>query len=99
MRALIFSLLLLLSIDTPADIFKYVAANGQIYLTNKPTVGVDYRLVVHMRPRTYQSDLKHLSKNKSKFGELIEKAATKHQIEARLLNPPITPAPYRPLAL
>lgn len=74
------------STSSPADIFRYVAPDGQIHLTNRPTGGVDYRLVVHMRPRSYHNDLKHLSVNKSKYGDLIARAAEKHQVEARLLH-------------
>ena len=86
MKAFFLGLLLLLSTTARADIFKYVAPDGQIHLTKRPTPGLDYRLVVHMRPRTYHNDLKHLSVNKTKYTELIARAATKHQIEEKLIH-------------
>jgi soluble lytic murein transglycosylase-like protein len=100
MKILFFGLSLLLSTSIQADIFKYVSPDGQIHLTNRPTPGLDYRLVVHMRPRTYQSDLKHLSTNKTKYNDLIARAAARHQMEPRLLHAVIqTESAYNPSAV
>ena len=100
MKQLSFALLLLLIFgDAPADIFKYVAPDGQIHLTNIPNKALDYRLVVRMRPRTYARDVKLMSSNKPKFSELIAKAAAKHQIDPKLLHAVIqAESAYNPYA-
>lgn len=79
-------LLMLMCFDTTADIFKYVSPDGQIHLTNVPSKGLDYKLVVRMKPRTYKHDLKFMSGNKQKYHELIAKAAEKHQMDVKLLH-------------
>lgn len=80
--------LLLLSISSgaSADIYKYVAPDGRVYYTDQPQKGFDFRLIIRTRPRTYNHDLKYLSANKSKFNDLIAKAAAKHQVDPKLLH-------------
>lgn len=86
MKTRLLVLLSLFSAGAAADIYKYVSPRGQVYLTNKPTGGIDYRLVVHMRPRTYREDLKHLGVNKTRYNDLIAEAAMRHQVEEKLLH-------------
>ncbi|OAI23037.1 MULTISPECIES: lytic transglycosylase domain-containing protein [Methylomonas] len=69
-----------------ADIYKYVAPDGRVYYTDEPKKGFDYRLIIRTRPKTYNHDLKYLSANKSKFNDLIAKAAAKHQMDPKLLH-------------
>lgn len=87
MRLFIMSLLLLTSsAEVAADIFKYVAPDGRIYYTDEPKKGFDYRLIIRTRPKTYTRDLKFMSGNKLKYNDLILKAATKHQVDPKLLH-------------
>lgn len=79
-------LLVLMSVDTWADIFKYVSPDGRIYYTDEPKKGFDYRLIIRTRPRTYARDVKFMSGNKLKYSEMIAKAAAKHQMDPRLLH-------------
>ena len=69
-----------------ADIYKYVAPDGRVYYTDEPKKGFSYRLIIRTRPKTYSRDLKYLSANKSKFNDLIAKAAAKHQMDPKLLH-------------
>jgi soluble lytic murein transglycosylase-like protein len=83
-----------------ADIFKYVAPDGHIYYTDEPKKGFDYRLIIRTRPRTYTRDLKYMSGNKSKYNELIAKAAARHQIDPKLLHAVIqAESAYNPSAV
>ncbi len=75
-----------MSVDTWADIFKYVSPDGRIYYTDEPKKGFDYRLIIRTRPRTYARDVKFMSGNKLKYSEMIAKAAAKHQMDPRLLH-------------
>ena len=79
-------LLLLISVDLPADIFKYVAPDGRIYYSDEPQKGFDYKLIIRTRPRTYTKDLKFMSGNKLKYNDMIFKAAVKHQMDPKLLH-------------
>ncbi|ANE54892.1 MULTISPECIES: lytic transglycosylase domain-containing protein [Methylomonas] len=72
--------------DSGADIYKYVAPDGRVYYTDEPKKGLDYRLIIRTRPRTYQRDLKFMSGNRLKFNDLIAKAAAKHQMDPKLLH-------------
>lgn len=80
------ALLLLLS-STPvlADIYKLVQGD-RVYYTDQPPKGVGYRLIIRTRPKTYNYDMKFMSGNKQKFGDMIAKAAAKHQMDPKLLH-------------
>jgi len=69
-----------------ADIFKYVDPNGHVYYTDNAAAGSGYRLIIRTRPKTYAKDLKSMSGNKLKYGELIAKAAERHQVDPKLLH-------------
>jgi soluble lytic murein transglycosylase-like protein len=69
-----------------ADIFKYVDPNGHVYYTDNAAAGSEYRLIIRTRPKTYAKDLKSMSGNKLKYGELIAKAAERHQVDPKLLH-------------
>jgi soluble lytic murein transglycosylase-like protein len=90
----------LLSGAAEADIFKYTAPDGAVYYTDQPKKGFDYRLIIHTRPKTYMHDLKFMPRNKSKYADLINKAADKHKVDARLLHAVIqAESAYNPLAV
>ena len=103
MKPLIIIGLLTLANSVNADIYKFVASNGKITLTNLanqlPKTG-NYQIVVRSRPVTYQQDLQHLSTNKQKYADLIAKAAAKHQINPKLLHAVIqAESAYNPHAI
>ncbi len=79
-------LLLLTSAPVLADIYKFVSPEGRVYYTDEPKKGFDYRLIIRTRPKTYNHDMKFMSGNKQKFGDMIAKAAAKHQMDPKLLH-------------
>ncbi|MBS3965599.1 MAG: lytic transglycosylase domain-containing protein [Methylomonas sp.] len=86
MKLLQFSMMFFLVLPAGADIYKYVAPDGRTYYTDAPTKGVNYRLIIRTQPKTYKHDLKHLSANKARFNDLIAQAATRHQLDPKLLH-------------
>jgi soluble lytic murein transglycosylase-like protein len=95
-----FLLLLNISVNAVADIFKYVAPDGRVFYTDRPKKGLDYRLFIHSQPKTYAQDLKFLPVNKSKYADLINKAAERHHVDAKLLHAVIqTESAYNPHAV
>ena len=87
MKHLPVSLMLLAAPATvAADIFKFVDETGRVYYTDAPKKGIDYRLIIRTRPKTYAKDLKFMTGNKLKFNELVARAASKHQIDPKLLH-------------
>ena len=85
-RVLATLLLWIAALPVVADIYKFVAPDGRVYYTDEPKKGFNYRLIIRTRPKTYSHDIKYLSANKSKFNDLIAKAAAKHQMDPRLLH-------------
>lgn len=77
---------LLTCLPVNADIFKYVDPDGHIYYTDKPTKGLDFRLIIRTQPKTYARDLKYMAGNKLKYNDLILKAAERHQLDPKLLH-------------
>lgn len=75
-----------LSASASADVYKYVAPDGRVYYTDEPKKGYDYRLIIRTRPTTYHHDLKFMSGNKSKFNDMIARAAMRHQMDPKLLH-------------
>ena len=85
-RVLATLLLWIAALPVVADIYKFVAPDGRVYYTDEPKKGFNYRLIIRTRPKTYSHDIKYLSANKSKFNDLIAKAAAKHQMDPKLLH-------------
>lgn len=79
-------LLLFISFNTKADIFKYIDAKGGVHITNKAVNGHNYQVLVRSRPETYKHDLNYLAGNKLRYSQLITEAAERHQIDERLLH-------------
>jgi soluble lytic murein transglycosylase-like protein len=92
-----------LSCVAQADIYKYQQPNGAIVITNqKPRQDIQYKTLVHSRPRpaTYQQDLKHAATHKHQFNLLIEEAAYRHNLDAKLLHAVIqAESAYNPNAI
>ena len=74
------------SANVMADIYKYVDENGLTFYTDRPKNHSEYKLIIRSQPVTYKADLKHASKNKSKYKDLIAKAAVKHDLDEKLLH-------------
>lgn len=84
-RASMLLLLLLSSAQVSADIYKLVVGD-RVYYTDQPAKGQGYRLIIRTRPKTYNHDMKFMAGNKLKFGDMIAKAAAKHQMDPKLLH-------------
>jgi len=78
--------LLAFSSFTYADIFKRVAPDGRVYYTDAPIKGLSYKLIIRTPPKTYKRDLKFMATNKTKYNDLVAKAAAKHQMDPKLLH-------------
>ena len=86
MRLIKIALLSLIYSNATADIYKQVSPNGLVTYTNRPHLGPGFRLLFRTPPRSYPEDLKSLPQNKQKYSDLISKAASKHQLDAKLLH-------------
>lgn len=83
--SLVWCFLGLVSAPVSADIYKLVQGD-RVYYTDQPPKGQGYRLIIRTRPKTYNYDMKFMSGNKQKFGDMIAKAAAKHQMDPKLLH-------------
>lgn len=72
--------------NASADLYKYVAPNGQIQITNVPQKGLNYKILVRSPPKTYQRDLQFMPQNRPKYKDLISSAAERYQIDENLLH-------------
>jgi len=78
--------LLLLSFYAHADVYKRTGSDGRIYYTDEPKKGFKYKRIIRTRPKSYSVAYKNLAKNKKKYAPLITKAATKYQLDPKLLH-------------
>lgn len=86
MRTLLFLALgLLVTGNVNADIYKYTAPDGRVFYTDTPE-HKHYRRIIRSKPKSYAKAFKSYKKNKQRYSELITKAATKHDIDERLLH-------------
>lgn len=69
-----------------ADVYKYVARDGSVFYTDDPPRGYHYKRIIRTKPRTYAKALKAIKKNKLKYSPLIAEAASKYNIDAKLLH-------------
>ena len=83
--ALALSLYLVTTSVTFADIYKYTAPDGRVYYTDQPEHRY-YKRIIRTRPHGYAKAFTHLKQNKAKYSELIAEAASKHQIDEKLLH-------------
>lgn len=82
---LIFISLLSSATTVVADVYKYTAANGNVYYTDEPT-HKKYKLIIRSKPKGYASAFKYLEKNKKKYTPIITAAAKKHGLDPRLVH-------------
>jgi soluble lytic murein transglycosylase-like protein len=92
MRIVFILLTLLLSNEVMADIYKFTDNDGRVYYTDEPRHSLYKRIIktktfnysnlnnFHAKVRTYTSA------NKKKFDELIEQAAYRHNVDAKLVH-------------
>ena len=81
-----FLLIILFSTQVSADVYKRVGADGHIYYTDTPIKGLKYKRIIRTKPKGYGKAYKSLAKNKKKYSPLIAKAASKYQLDAKLLH-------------
>ncbi len=101
-RSGVYLFMMLISVPAWADVYKYTAPDGSVYYTDEPKKGFSYKLIIRSRPkpRNYAKALKFLQKNKQKYSPLIAKAASKYQIDEKLLHAVIqTESAYDPHAV
>lgn len=79
-------LIVLFSAQVNADVYKRVGADGHVYYTDEPIKGFKYKRIIRTKPKGYAKSYKSLAKNKKKFSPLIAKAASKYQVDAKLLH-------------
>ena len=68
-----------------ADVYKYTAPDGGVYYTDQPP-HKKYKLIIRSKPKGYKASFKHLQKNKKKYTPIIEQAASKHNIDPKLVH-------------
>ena len=85
-RVCVFLLVSLVSVSAFADVYKYTAPDGGVYYTDEPQKGLKYKLIIRSKPRNYAKAVKYIKKNKLKYSPLIAKAASKYQIDEKLLH-------------
>ncbi len=76
---------LLFSNGVLADIYKFTDTDGRVYYTDKPT-NSSYKRIIRTRAMHYAAALPYMGKNKQKFADLINEAANRHQVDARLVH-------------
>ena len=78
--------LMVLSSNAWADVYKRVAADGRVYYTDAPIKGLKYKRIIRTPPKGYAGAFKNLAKNKKKYTPIIAKAAAKYKIDEKLLH-------------
>lgn len=79
-------IMLFISFPVLADVYKYTAADGSIYYTDEPEKGLKYKRIIRTKPKNYTKSIKYLKKNKQKYSPLIAEAASKYNMDAKLLH-------------
>ncbi len=85
MRATVILTTLLISNAALADIYKFIDNDGRIYYTDKPKNSL-YKRIIRTRALHYESALPFMGLNKKRFADLINEAANRHQVDARLVH-------------
>lgn len=85
-----------------ADVYKYVAPDGSVYYTDEPKKGLPYKRIIKTTVRKYKSKRVRtsLAAKKKKYSAIIAKAASKYQLDEKLLHAVIqTESAYNPAAV
>ncbi|MFA6162378.1 MAG: lytic transglycosylase domain-containing protein [Methylobacter sp.] len=68
-----------------ADIYKFVDVDGHAYYTDKPKNDL-YKRIIRTRPVSYAKALPFAGANKKRFADVIAEAASRHQVDAKLVH-------------
>ncbi|MFZ2311626.1 MAG: transglycosylase SLT domain-containing protein [Methylobacter sp.] len=83
------TVVLILSLLIPnkvlADIYKFVDTDGRIYYTDTPK-NDRYKRIIRTRPASYAKALPFAGTNKKRFADVIAEAASRHQVDAKLVH-------------
>ena len=85
MRIAVFLTTLLISNGVLADIYKFVANDGRVYYTDKPKNAL-YKRIIRTRALNYTAALPFMGVNKKRFTDLIDQAANRHHVDAKLVH-------------
>ncbi len=72
-----------------ADIYRYTAANGKIYYTDKPKSAKYKRIIVTKKKKSKSSKkgfAKYLKLKKAKYSPIIQSMAAKYQVDPKLIH-------------
>ena len=95
MRIAIILLTLFISNEVMADIYKFTDTDGRVYYTDEPRHSL-YKRIIKSKTFRYSNKLNlnnyhakvhtYTGANKKKFAELIEQAAYRHNVDAKLVH-------------
>ncbi|CCE23721.1 transglycosylase SLT domain-containing protein [Methylotuvimicrobium alcaliphilum] len=68
-----------------ADIYKYVSPDGKVYYTDRPAHRF-YKRIIRTRPSSYNWAVGRMKGNKQKYNDIIAQAASKHQVDEKLVH-------------
>ena len=105
MRIAVILLTLFISNEVMADIYKFTDTDGRVYYTDEPRHSL-YKRIIKSKTFRYSNTNNYHAKvhafsgaNKKKFAELIQQAAYRHQVDAKLVHAVIqTESAYNPTA-
>ena len=94
MRIAVILLTLFISNEVIADIYKFTDTDGRVYYTDEPRHSLYKRIIKTKLPRytgIFNSNYKGKARtfsgaNKQRFAELIEQAANRYQVDAKLVH-------------
>jgi len=92
MRIAIILLTLFISNEVMADIYKFTDTDGRVYYTDEPRHSLYKRIIKSKTFRPSNTNNYHAKvhtfsgANKKKFAELIEQAANRYQVDAKLVH-------------
>ncbi len=92
MRIAIVLLTLFISNEVVADIYKFTDTDGRVYYTDEPRHSL-YKRIIKSKTFRYSTTNNYHAKvhtfsgaNKKRFAELIEQAANRYQVDAKLVH-------------
>jgi soluble lytic murein transglycosylase-like protein len=91
MRIAVILLTLFISNEVVADIYKYTDNDGRVYYTDEPRNSL-YKRIIKSKALSYSSKIytgkvnAFSGANKKRFTDLIEQAAYRHQVDAKLVH-------------
>src|SRR5512139_2623443 len=91
MRIAVILLTLFISNGVMADVYKFVDSNGLTYYTDEPRHSLYKRIIktktVSYSFKNYPTKVRNYTgANKQRFAELIEQAASKYQVDSKLVH-------------